>query len=42
MQAHSNYKVLVDLPIFTPITGNEKIIFSRKENNSIFLKIKIR
>ena len=41
MQAHSNYKVLVDLPIFTPITGNEKIIFSRKENNSIFLKIKI-
>jgi hypothetical protein len=41
MQAHTNYKVLVDLPIFTPITGNEKIIFSRKENNSIFLKIKI-
>ena len=41
MQTHTNYKVLVDLPIFTPITGNEKIIFSRKENNSIFLKIKI-
>jgi hypothetical protein len=41
MQAHTNYKVLVDLPIFTPITGNEKIIFSRKENNSFFLKIKI-
>jgi len=41
MQANTNYKVLVDLPIFTPITGNEKIIFSRKENNSIFLKIKI-
>lgn len=41
MQAHSNYKVLVDLPIFTPITGNEKIIFSRNENNSFFLKIKI-
>jgi hypothetical protein len=41
MQAHTNYKVLVDLPLFTPITGNEKIIFSRKEKNSIFLKIKI-
>ncbi len=41
MQAHTNYKVLVDLPIFTPITGNEKIIFSRKEKNSIFFKIKI-
>ena len=41
MQAHTNYKVLVDLPLFTPITGNEIIIFSRKEKNSIFLKIKI-
>ncbi len=41
MQAHTNYKVLVDLPLFTPITGNEKIIFSRKEKNSIFFKIKI-
>lgn len=41
MQAHTNYKVLVDLPLFTPITGNEKIIFSRKEKNSIFLNIKI-
>ena len=33
-------KVLVDLPIFTRITGNEKIIFSKNEPTSLLFKIK--
>jgi hypothetical protein len=40
MQANTNYKVLVDLPLFFPPTGEEKIIFSRNGKTSKWFDFK--
>ena len=40
MQANTNYKVLVDLPLFFPTTGEEKIIFSRNGKTSKWFDFK--
>jgi hypothetical protein len=40
MQANTNYKVLVDLPLFFPSTGEEKIIFSRNGKTSKWFDFK--
>jgi hypothetical protein len=40
MRATSNHKVLVDIPFITPITGTEKIIFSRNGETSFLFEVK--